>query len=391
MLANLTRQYNMTVVMATQETERALRYADRILVLDDGVVALDGAPKQIFGQADALHALGLATSEMTELSRRLSSATGQSYHFNTVSGAYRRLRKDIGRGDLISAPTVAPGLPADPPQIRIEHLSYSYDAERDALQDINLNIWRGEFVALVGRNGSGKTTLARHLNGLLRPATGAVTIDGLDTRTQRTSALARRVGYVFQNPDHQIFAATVRDELAFGLRVQGASAAVVEQQVAAALDLFGLAAHAAQPPASLGYGQRRLVALASILVTQPDILILDEPTDGLDARSQDEIMQVIRGFNERGGTTLLITHDLALVAHYARRVVALAAGRVIFDGAPAGLFGKKDLLAAAGLMPPRVWRLAERLAPLGATTNILTSEKFVTAWVTRAAPTAERP
>ena len=118
------------------------------------------------------------------------------------------------------------------------------------------------------------------------------------------------MGYVFQNPDHQIFAATVRDELAFGLRVQGAPAAVVEQQVAEALDLFGLAAHAAQPPASLGYGQRRLVALASILVTQPDILILDEPTDGLDARSQEEIMRVIQGFNEGGGTTLLITHDL---------------------------------------------------------------------------------
>ena len=383
-LADLTRQHNMTVVMATQETERALRYADRILVLGDGVIALDGAPEQIFRQADTLHALGLATSEMTELSRRLSAATGRSYHFNTVSGAYRRLRKEVGRGDLAPAPIRSlHGLLADPPQIRIEHLSYSYDAERDALQDINLNVWRGEFVALVGRNGSGKTTLARHLNGLLRPATGAVTIDGLDTRTQRTSALARRVGYVFQNPDHQIFAATVRDELAFGLRVQGAPAAVVEQQVAEALDLFGLAAHAAQPPASLGYGQRRLVALASILVTQPDILILDEPTDGLDARSQEEIMRAIQGFNAGGGTTLLITHDLSLVANYARRVVALSAGRVIFDGAPSGLFGKKDVLAAAGLMPPRVWRLAERLAPPGAPTSILTSEQFVTAWVQR--------
>ncbi len=382
-LADLTRQHGMTVLMATQETERALRYADRILVLDEGVLALDGAPEEILREADTLHALGLATPEMTELSRRLSAATGRAYQFNTVSAAYRRLRRETPHGDIIPAPTVVPIPSADPPQIRIEHLFYSYDAERAALRDVNLNLWRGEFVALVGRNGSGKTTLARHLNGLLQPAAGSVSVDGLDTRTQRTSALARRVGYVFQNPDHQIFAATVRDELAFGLRVQGAPAAVVGQQVAKALDLFGLAAHADQPPASLGYGQRRLVALASVLVTQPDTLILDEPTDSLDARSQREIMRVVQQFNAGGGTVLLITHDLRLVANYARRVVALSSGQVIFDGAPAALFGEKRVLAEAGLMAPRVRRLAERLAWSGMPTDILTPEQFVAAWVGR--------
>jgi len=221
----------MTVVIATQESDRAFRYADRLLVLDEGVIAMEGAPARLLRLADELHALGLALPEMAELSGELSTATGRPYRFSTAGAAFRQLRREALREDIMPVPGVerppslsAPAVVADPPQVRVDGLHYRYDEEREALQGVDLSLWRGEFVALVGRNGSGKTTLARHLNGLLRPTQGSVEVDGLDTRTQRTSAMARRVGYVFQNPDHQIFAATVREELSFGLRVQGTPA-----------------------------------------------------------------------------------------------------------------------------------------------------------------------
>jgi energy-coupling factor transport system ATP-binding protein len=389
-LADLTQQYGMTVVIATQETGRAFRYADRILVLDEGVIAMDDTPARLLSHADALHALGLALPEMTELSRELSTATGRPYRFSTAGVAFRQLRREALRKGIRPVPGIerppalrAPAVATDSPQVRVVGLHYRYDEEREALGGVDLSLWRGEFVALVGRNGSGKTTLARHLNGLLRPTQGSVEVEGLDTRTQRTSAMARRVGYVFQNPDHQIFAATVRDELSFGLRVQGTSADEAARRVSEALEIFGLAAFRDLPPASLGYGQRRLIALASVLITQPDILILDEPTDGLDARSELEIMEAVQRFNENGRTVLLITHDMKLVASYARRIVALARGRVIYDGSSSELFGNETVLAEAGLRPPRVWRLAQRLEPVGMPAGITTVRQFANAWARR--------
>jgi energy-coupling factor transport system ATP-binding protein len=386
-LSDLTRQHGMTVVIATQESDRAFRYADRLLVLDEGVIAMEGAPARLLRRADELRALGLALPEMAELSRELSTATGRPYRFGTAGAAFRQLRREALREDIRPVPDVgrppslsAPAVVADPPQVRIDGLHYRYDEEREALQGVDLSLWRGEFVALVGRNGSGKTTLARHLNGLLRPTQGSVEVEGLDTRTQRTSAMARRVGYVFQNPDHQIFAATVREELSFGLRVQGTPADEADRRVSEALETFGLAAFLDLPPASLGYGQRRLVALASVLITQPDILILDEPTDGLDARSELEIMKAVQRFNENGRTVLLITHDMKLVANYARRIVALTRGRAIFDGSPSELFGNETVLAEAGLRPPRVWRLAQRLEPVGMPAGVTSARQFAAAW-----------
>jgi energy-coupling factor transport system ATP-binding protein len=389
-LADLTRTLGMTVVMATQETERAFRYADRILVLSDGVISLDGTPSELLERAQVLSEMGLALPEMTELRQRMSAVMGRPYRFTSAGAAYRELRQEVANdvGALSSEPPQpldleVPRLMDAAPQVRIEGLHYRYDVEREALRGIDLTLQSGDYVALVGRNGSGKTTLARHLNGLLRPTEGRVALNGRDIRTQRTAALASQVGYVFQNPDHQIFAPTVKDEIAFGLRAQRAPADLVDRRVDEAMALFDLTPYRDEPPASLGHGQRRLVALASILVTQPEILILDEPTDGLDARSQREIMDAVGRFNEEGGTVLLITHDVQLVASHASRVVALSAGQVIFDGQPAGLFSDRGRMTEAGLAPPRVTRLAERLAVVGMPNGVITADHFARAWSER--------
>ncbi len=233
------------------------------------------------------------------------------------------------------------------------------------MRDVSLAVPAGQFLVFAGPNGSGKTTLAKHFNGLLKPSSGRVVVGGQDTAPLRVAQLARLVGYVFQNPDHQIFAATVREELAFGLRLQGLPGEEVERRVAQALADAGLTPLAGQPPATLSLGQRRLVTLASILAARPQILVLDEPTGGLDWRSRQDLMDRVTRFNATGGAVVLITHDVRLIAEYAARVVVLHSGRVLFDGAPVALFANRPVLAEARLTVPPAVRVAQRLAALG--------------------------
>ncbi len=266
------------------------------------------------------------------------------------------------------------------PQISLQGVAYRYPDGTPALQGVDLAVAPGEFVALLGPNGSGKTTLAKLLNGLLRPTAGRVLIDGQDTQTTRVPVLARTVGYAFQNPDHQIFASTVAEETAFALRLQELPRAEVAQRVAEALDRFRLVGKSHLPPAVLGTSQRRQVALAAVLAARPRVLVLDEPTGGLDSRGQQELMAAVSEFNRQGGTVLLITHDMRLMAEYATRAVVMLAGKVLFDGAPAALFECPDVLMQAHLAVPPVVRLAQRLAPLGLSTGLLTNADFVAAW-----------
>jgi energy-coupling factor transport system ATP-binding protein len=232
----------------------------------------------------------------------------------------------------------------------------------------------------LGPNGSGKTTLAKHLNGLLKPTQGRVLVELRDTRSTRIAELARLVGYAFQNPDHQIFAPTVQDEVAFGPRTQELPLPIVTQRVAEALDRFRLDSCADLPPALLGFGQRRQVALAATIAGQPKILILDEPTGGLDWRSQQEFIEIIASFNALGRTVVLITHDMRLVAEYATRTIVLLDGERLFDGTPRQLFARTEILERAGLELPPVARLARRLAEYGMPSDTLTPAEFAAAW-----------
>jgi energy-coupling factor transporter ATP-binding protein EcfA2 len=458
-LADLARERRLAVVMATQELEWVPRFADRVLVLHEGRIALEGAPADVFRHVRELQEWGIGVPQMVELADRLSQRTGHCYRFSTVAGAYRELTRHAEQERIPGAAPIAQQgtavappyrnatgtphrdstgtpLPVDqgsvevipgrddlrgrldpsltpPPTIRVEDVSFTYADGTAALQGVSLDLEPGEFVALLGPNGSGKTTLAKHLDGLLRPSAGRVLVGSRDTRTASVAQLARQVGYVFQNPDHQIFAATVEEEVAFGPRSQGLPEDAVARRAAEALDLFGLARCADVPPASLGFAQRRQVALAAVLAAGPRVLILDEPAGGLDARSRGEIMSVIAGFNAgtlapvampalpsaspwakpkatpggqaapalcaAGGTVLLITHDMALVAEYARRAVVLADGRVLFDGAVPDLFRQRNLLARAGLGLPPVVRLAKRLARHGLAAGVLTPDDLVEA------------
>ncbi|MGH2544534.1 MAG: energy-coupling factor ABC transporter ATP-binding protein, partial [Ardenticatenaceae bacterium] len=228
-----------------------------------------------------------------------------------------------------------------------------------------------------GPNGGGKTTLAKHLNGLLRPQEGTLRLFGETTTGRRVGELARKVGYVFQSPDLQIFAVTVQEELAFGPRNIGLNEAEVRECVEEALARFGLREWAEAPPAVLGYGLRRLVTIASVWTMQPPIWVLDEPTTGLDVRLTSRLVREMENLYADGHTVLLITHDLRLVALLAQRLVIIANGQVALDGPPRHLLSDTDALRPFGLRPPPITRLANQVPWLP--NNLLTIEELVAA------------
>ena len=267
------------------------------------------------------------------------------------------------------------------PILEADGVWFWYGEGAPVVRDVTLVIGSGEFVALVGANGSGKTTLVKHFNGLLRPRRGLVRVAGRDAAGRSMGELAQQVGYLFQRPEQQIFSPTVRQELAFGPRNLGLAQAEIEARVEAALARFGLAAIAGQPPAILSYGLRRRVTLASLAAMDPPVLVLDEPTVGLDARGLEETFAWLAGLHTQGRTIVLVTHDMALAAAHAGRVVVLGQGQVIADGPPANLFRQADLLARAALIPPPVTALAQALSSLGMRGDSLTVEAFCDEYV----------
>ena len=248
--------------------------------------------------------------------------------------------------------------------IEFENVSASYDGELPILRDVSFRIPDGDFVAFVGTNGAGKSTTMRLVNGLLKPSSGRVLIDGVPTTQLRTSQLAAKVGFLFQNPDRQICCSAVREELLFGFRAQGRADAEAEAKVDAMIERFGCDGDA--EPFLLNRGTRQLLALASIIVMEPPVVVLDEPTTGLDFRECAKVMDIIAELNARGTTVIMVCHDMEVVADYAKRVIAMTAGQVVADGETFSVLRDRDVLARTHLLPPQVVDIALRLAEDGA-------------------------
>jgi energy-coupling factor transport system ATP-binding protein len=254
------------------------------------------------------------------------------------------------------------------PAILVEGVAFDYPRGVRALDGIDLRIDGGERVVVVGQNGSGKSTLVRQFNGLLRPTSGQVSINGRPIGRRHVAELAREVGLAFQNPDRQIFAGTVRAEVAFGPRNLGLGQADKDAAVERALATVGLVGDEATNPYDLGFSRRKLLALASILAMETPIVILDEPTTGQDARGIDRVQRIVADLSASGRTVIAVSHDMRFVAESFERVVVMRAGRIVLDGTPAEAFAEAawPTLASTYLEPPLAARVGARLG-LGAT------------------------
>lgn len=255
--------------------------------------------------------------------------------------------------------------------IEVENVHFSYPNGVKALKGITLSIKNGEFVAIMGQNGAGKTTLVKHFNGLLKPSEGTVRVDGVETTETSVAALARNVGFVFQNPDHQLFSETVEEEVAFALKNFGFEAEVIEQRITWAVNLLGLTQYRKTSPFLLSGGERKRVALASVLAWNPNTLILDEPTIGQDHQQKEKLRQFVVQMQTQGKTVVIVTHDVEFVAESNPRVVLMKEGTIVADGEGREILTNQEVLAQSSIVLPQVAQIFMKLAPLGLPRNVI--------------------
>jgi energy-coupling factor transport system ATP-binding protein len=255
--------------------------------------------------------------------------------------------------------------------IEVENVHFSYPNGVKALRGISLSIKNGEFVAIMGQNGAGKTTLVKHFNGLLKPSEGTVRVDDIETTKTSVAALARNAGFVFQNPDHQLFSETVEEEVTFALKNFGFEAEVIEQRIAWALNLLDLTQYRKTSPFLLSGGERKRVALASVLAWNPNTLILDEPTIGQDHQQKEKLRQFVVQMQAQGKTVVIVTHDVEFVAESNPRVVLMKEGTIVADGEGREILTNPEVLAQSSLVLPQVAQIFMKLAPLGLPINVI--------------------
>jgi len=255
--------------------------------------------------------------------------------------------------------------------IEVKDVYFTYPTEVEALKGVSLSIRNGEFVAIMGQNGAGKTTLVKQFNGLLKPTKGEVLVDSVSTRDLSIAQLARKVGFVFQNPDHQLFSETVEEEIAFALRNFGFKEATLKRRVTWALNLLGLTEYRKTSPFMLSGGERKRVALASVLAWNPKVVILDEPTIGQDHRQKEILRQFIVQLNAQGKTVVIVTHDVEFVAECSPRVVLMAQGQIVADGDAQRILTDPNVALRASIVPPQVTQIFLKLADFGLPADVI--------------------
>lgn len=361
------------VLLAVEHEVDPVVRADRLILMKEGRIVAAGPAATLVRDVDLFLDCGVRPHDLAVLGRRLGCELPLD-----VDGAVAALRArgtvplrpapaggGAAAGVPIAAATSGTRLPSAAPSaapiLAVRNLSRTYDGGTRALDDVSLAIGAGEFIALIGQNGSGKTTLAKHLNGLLQAESGEVRLDGADLASLPLERVAREVGYVFQNPDHQLFAATVAEEVAFGPRNFGLDGSALTARVDETLAAVGLAAERDEDPFLLRKGERQRLAVATVLAMRPRVLILDEPTTGLDYPQVRTMLDLLARLRAEGTTIVVITHSPWVVVEYAERALLMRGGRLVFDGALDDLLGDEDLLASAAFEAPPAARVARAL------------------------------
>ena len=365
LLQRLRTAYGIATILITQSPEEAAR-ADRVIVLHIGRVHVDASPAALFADPLKLRALGLAPPFASALAADLSLADNP-LELDSLSDALAALKPQTPL-----PPWTPPSSPSPAPsKLAAKELTHLYDehlpTQRRGIRDIDLEVPTGSVLALVGTNGAGKTTLAQHFNALLKPSRGRVLFDGCDIGSLPPVRLRQRVGLAFQFPELQLFAETVAEDVAFGPRNLGFAAGRVDSLVARALAMVDMPLEEFGPrqPLSLSGGERRRVALAGVLAMDPEVLVLDEPTAGLDPQTTASLCQLFAELSNQGRTLVLISHDMELVGRLATHVVVLRQGHIELQGSARAVLAHPEFESVSGLAPPISVQLARHLRQRG--------------------------
>jgi energy-coupling factor transport system ATP-binding protein len=350
-----------TLIIVEHETEEALS-AHRIVLMHRGQIIAQGPPDLIFRNIPLLEQCNVMPLQVTQLFHNL--AFGElPLRVEEALGIWKKNSLTLlpNSRERLAATDQSRTRAYGRPFLNVDKAHFAYENGVEALGEVSLQVREGEFVAILGQNGSGKTTLAKLLNGLLKPARGLVSIDGLNTADLSAGEIGKEVGYVFQNPDHQIFKETIFDEVLFGPRNFGLDSAQSEQQARDALETVGLWERRLEDPFMLPKGLRQKVAVASVLATRPRAIIMDEPTTGLDYGELEQMMALVKRLNEAGHTIIIITHCIWIAAQYAHRTVLMSRGAIIADGPTREIFAREDLLDKADIRAPQIVQFSNAL------------------------------
>ena len=369
-VVDVAKRRGKTLVVVEHSLEEVLPLVDRLIVLDRGEIVRDGPVGEVLAGGDLPRVFTRPAIVRLGEKLRLDPLPLTPEGFYRALSARYALRKahtnsskplESARGEAV---------------IEMHGVSFSYDKKYPALDNIDLTIYAGELVAILGRNGSGKTTLVRHIIGLLQPDSGSVSVLGKDVAVTPTHELAQDVGFCFQNPNHQIVSFNVRAEMTFGLRAHNVDPAEYERRIQEALAFVNMLDTIDAEIFDLGKGQKQRLALASVLTLKPRILIIDEPTTGQDPHMTGEIFEIIKRLNDAGATVLMITHKVDYAAIYAQRAVVMQQGRIAYDGPVRPLISDANLLQENSLDLPATTKLASQLGPHGVAPWLVTVEEL---------------
>ena len=373
-----------TVLLITHFMEETIS-SDRIIIMDRGRIRMDGTPREVFTQIEAIKSIGLKLPFAVEMREALRARnilqtdrpilTEEELAEEVLSqlsdSAISERAKQAADGSDDKASSQNESALASEPVIVADHLTHIYNKglayETAAVNDVSFCINKGEYIAIIGHTGSGKSTLIQHLNGLLKPTSGTIKVNGIDIaeKNATVSRVRKTIGMVFQYPEYQLFEETVHKDIAFGPKNLGLSEEEADERVKEAMALVNLEYNefAHRSPFEISGGQKRMVAIAGVLAMQPEVLVLDEPTAGLDPKSHEEVVKLIGEIQKQTGSTIVIvSHNMDDVARLADRIFVMAAGKIVKSGTPKEVYADEEFLKSIGLGVPRATAFAERLS-----------------------------
>jgi energy-coupling factor transport system ATP-binding protein len=363
----LNKELGMTIVMASHASEEMAEYSDRIGLLSKGQLIGLGDPSKIYADIELIHANDLRPPQVASIfysiSKKNISIPLIPVRLDDGFKVLESLSKDTCHIEVIPLQAESEAK-SDEPLLQVKNLRHIYPDGTQALHGVSIDIHEGEYVLIIGQNGAGKSTLVKHFLNLLQPTDGIVRVGGVDTKDLSVSELARRIGYVAQNPDNQIFNATVEEEVSFALKNLKHKPEEVEKATTESLEAMGLLDVRKTHPLALPKGDRARVVIAAILAMKPEIIIFDEPTTGQDYRGSNYILDISQKLHQMGKTVIVITHHLYLMPDYAERVIVMGKGTLLLDAPIRHAYHQTELLRSTYLTPPQAVLLAQHLSLL---------------------------
>lgn len=402
-LKELNEKEKVTIILITHHMNEAA-LADKIFVMNEGKIALQGTPKEVFSHYDEMKKIGLDVPVSTEIAHGLKKygwhmpddiiseeelldSIKKNLPEKAEKGTEHRVKQKNESKAEQDNREAQQQKDSGEVILSLRDVNYIYSADtvyrRHALKNVSLDIWKGEFIAVIGHTGSGKSTLIQHLNGLNKPSSGKILYKGQDIseKSFKLSDLRKKVGLVFQYPEYQLFETTVLLDVAFGPKNLGCDREQAEQQAREALALVGLPEECYEmSPFELSGGQKRKAAIAGVLAMNPEVLILDEPTAALDPYGRDEILSIMEDLHRKKNITiLLVSHSMDEVARFAQRIIVMDKGEILMDGTPADIFRRHKELEEIGLAAPQAMYIMKELKEHGlpVDTEIFTPQEFV--------------